>query len=67
MPGTKAGAQRSKATMLERYGSSYYAMIGQRGGRVNRPESRLFSVDRDAARRAGTKGGQTRRKLKSSE
>lgn len=66
MPGTKAGAQRTKATMLKRYGSNYYARIGQRGGSVNRPESRLFSVDREAAKRAGMKGGQVRR-VKNSE
>lgn len=36
MPGTKAGSQKAKATILKKYGEDYFAVIGKEGGKLGR-------------------------------
>lgn len=57
MSGTKAGALKTKATNLEKYGPDYYKKIGQMGGSISRPETRPFVIDKELAQRAGRIGG----------
>lgn len=54
MAGTKAGGAKLKQTLLAKYGPDYHKQIGSLGGSVNRPESRLFYMNRDIARKAGS-------------
>jgi general stress protein YciG len=63
MAGTKQGGARAAATNKAKYGSDFYARIGQSGGKVGRTGG--FYANRDLARKAGAKGGRISRRSKS--
>lgn len=67
MAGTIEGGKKAKATNKRKYGEDFYARIGQKGGSVQRRESRPFFVDRELAESAGRKGGQISRRRPKSE
>lgn len=54
MPGTKAGAAKARATILER-DPDFFARIGRNGGKKSRGGG--FTGDPEAARIAGRLGG----------
>ena len=55
MSGTKSGGLKAAATNKERYGDSYYAEIGAKGGRNGHTGG--FASNSELARLAGAKGG----------
>ena len=55
MAGTKAGAQKSKQTLIERYGEDYFSNMGKKGGKAMVPKG--FALDPAKAAEAGKKGG----------
>ncbi len=65
MAGTKAGGQAAAATNKKRYGESYYAIIGAKGGRLGRTGG--FAANRDLARKAGAKGGRISKRGKAAD
>lgn len=56
MSGTRAGGLKTREKVVTG-NPDYYKNIGREGGKVKRPESRHFYMDRELARWAGTKGG----------
>ena len=65
MAGSKSGGLKAAKTNREKYGFSYYAEIGRRGGGQTRPETRYWRMNREAARAAGAIGGRKSRRGKS--
>ena len=57
---TPEGAKKAKETMLRKYGHSFYAEIGQKGGKLGRTGG--FYKNPEAARIAGAKGGKAKKK-----
>ena len=55
MAGTKAGAQKSKKTLLERYGEDYFSNMGKKGGKAMVPKG--FALNPEKAAEAGKRGG----------
>lgn len=60
MAGTKAGGQKAAATNKAKYGSDFYARIGQMGGKLGHTGG--FYVNRELARKAGRVGGRISRR-----
>lgn len=52
---TKAGGQKARAIILERYGPDYWRKMGAIGGHTSRKGG--FYANRELAREAGRKGG----------
>lgn len=52
---TKAGAQKARAALLEKFGPNYWRELGARGGAASRKCG--FYANRELAREAGKKGG----------
>lgn len=67
MAGTREGGLAAAASNKAQYGDDFYKKIGQKGGSVNRQQSRYFYMNKDAARIAGAKGGRISRKEKKVE
>jgi general stress protein YciG len=65
MAGTKAGGKAAAETNKKKYGSEFYARIGQMGGQKGRTGG--FFANRDLAREAGRKGGRISRRTKKTE
>jgi len=65
MAGTKAGAAKAKAKMMEKYGEDYYATIGKEGGKASTTGG--FYGDRELAVRAGRIGGKASKRGKSTK
>ena len=55
MAGTKAGGQKAAATNKSKYGKSFYAEIGRKGGRNGHTGG--FASNPELAKIAGAKGG----------
>ena len=55
MAGTKAGGQKAAATNKSKYGKSFYAEIGRKGGRNGHTGG--FAANPELAKIAGAKGG----------
>ena len=55
MAGTKIGGQRAAQTNKKRYGSDWYARIGQIGGKNGNTGG--FAANPELAKIAGAKGG----------
>lgn len=64
MAGTIEGGKKARDTNKTKYGEDHYRKIGKLGGSTNRPETRWFYKNRDAARSAGAKGGTISRRRK---
>lgn len=64
MSGTSEGGKNAAITNKKRYGPGFYVKIGQIGGKVRHPQTRMFSHDRDLAARAGALGGTRSRRKK---
>lgn len=60
MAGTKDGGMKAAATNKAKYGKSFYAMIGAKGGKKTGMKG--FALNRDLARAAGAKGGKISRR-----
>lgn len=60
MAGTKDGGIKAAATNKAKYGKSFYAMIGAKGGKKTGMKG--FALNRDLARAAGAKGGKISRR-----
>jgi general stress protein YciG len=65
MAGTKDGGAKAAATNKAKYGSDFYARIGQSGGKIGRTGG--FYANRDLARKAGAKGGRISRRGKTNQ
>jgi general stress protein YciG len=65
MAGTKAGGEKAAATNKQRYGLSFYRVIGRKGGATSRGGG--FAVNRELAREAGAKGGKASRRGRKEE
>lgn len=63
MPGTKEGAAKARAKVLEQ-NPNHYSEIGKKGGKVSHPETRGFFTHRQRAREAGARGGRISRRAK---
>lgn len=57
MAGTKAGGVKIRETLIKNHGENFFKEIGRKGGSVSRPSTRYFAVNRNAASKAGEKGG----------
>lgn len=55
MAGNKTGGAKAAATNKQKYGESFYADIGRKGGKLGKTGG--FFVNRDLASTAGRKGG----------
>ena len=55
MAGTKRGGEKTRQTILQRYGADYYSKIGKKGGQNGHTGG--FAANRELARIAGQKGG----------
>jgi len=55
MAGTKEGGRKAAATNKSKYGVSFYANIGKKGGQNGHTGG--FAANRELARIAGAKGG----------
>lgn len=60
MAGTKLGGEKAAATNKAKYGKSFYAMIGAKGGKKTGMKG--FALNRELARAAGAKGGKISRR-----
>lgn len=60
MAGTKAGGMKAAATNIAKYGKSFYAEIGAKGGRNGHTGG--FAANPELARLAGAKGGRKSRR-----
>ena len=63
MAGTKVGGQAAATTNKKKYGSDFYAKIGQKGGRVKGTKGG-FAANPELAKIAGAKGGRISRRRK---
>jgi len=61
MSGTKAGAVKAKQTIVDKFGSGYWAKIGSEGGKRGTTGGYWYKKyvmdDTEAIRQAGSKGG----------
>lgn len=64
MAGNVEGGKKAAQTNKAKYGEDHYRKIGKLGGSTNRPETRWFSKNREAARAAGSIGGSISRRGK---
>lgn len=68
MAGTKAGAEKAKKTLIDRYGKDYFKKTGKLGGMQTYKSGKLYKIgfasDIERARVAGAKGGRISRKGK---
>lgn len=71
MAGTKAGGQKAAQTNKTKYGASFYASIGAKGGRKGKNGGFASEkkgddglTGRERARLAGAKGGRISRRTK---
>jgi hypothetical protein len=62
--GTKIGAAKMLQTIKAKYGEDFYKRIGAIGGSKSRPETRPFSLNKNLASTAGSKGGGISKRLK---
>lgn len=62
MSGTIAGGRAAAKTNKAKYGESFYAKIGSKGGKLGRTGG--FFANRDLAKIAGAKGGRISRRTK---
>lgn len=62
MSQTKEGGQRTKQTIIDKYGPDYYQKIGKMGGSVKSPTKGFGSMSKEKIREAGAKGGRNSRK-----
>lgn len=62
MAGTTAGGKQAAKTNKEKYGSDFYARIGQIGGRNGHTGG--FASNPELAKRAGQKGGKVSKRGK---
>jgi len=62
MAGTKAGGLKAAATNKAKYGTEFYAKIGQKGGQLGHTGG--FAANPELARIAGAKGGKVSRRGK---
>jgi len=62
MSGTKKGGQLAAQTNKTKYGSDFYAKIGQKGGRSGHTGG--FFANRELAKIAGARGGRISRRKK---
>ena len=62
MAGTKAGAKKAAITNMKRYGESFYARIGKKGGQNGTTGG--FAANPELAKLAGAKGGRISRRGK---
>ncbi|MCL2869394.1 hypothetical protein FWF48_01120 [Candidatus Saccharibacteria bacterium] len=62
MAGTKAGGLKAAATNKAKYGTAFYAKIGQKGGRLGHTGG--FAANPELARIAGARGGRISRRSK---
>lgn len=60
MAGTLLGGRKAATTNKKRYGDSFYADIGRKGGKATGLKG--FAVNRELARTAGAKGGKISRR-----
>lgn len=60
MAGTKAGGQKCKQRLLERYGEDYFSKMGKKGGKAMVPKG--FALNPELASRAGKLGGSISRR-----
>ena len=60
--GKRQGGLRAAATNKQRYGDSFYAIIGAKGGKAGKTGG--FYANRELARIAGAKGGSVSRRSK---
>lgn len=74
MAGTNRGGMKAARTNKARYGDNFYAVIGQKGGKLGKTggfASTKVGADgltgRERARLAGTKGGKISRRTKTVE
>lgn len=65
MAGTKGGGLKAAATNKQRYGSTFYELIGRKGGSISRGGG--FAQNSELARVAGAKGGRASRRTKSDQ
>lgn len=63
MAGTKLGGQKAAATNKSKYGKSFYARIGKKGGSVRSPR-KGFGQNRELAVTAGRLGGHISKRVK---
>lgn len=63
MAGTKAGAAKAKQTNMKRYGNTFFAEIGGKGGKV-KGVKKGFAANPERARAAGKVGGARSRRGK---
>jgi len=62
MAGTKKGGKAAAQTNKAKYGSDFYAKIGQKGGKLGHTGG--FYANRELARTAGRLGGRISRRTK---
>jgi len=62
MAGTKEGGKKAAASNKAKYGSDFYAKIGQKGGKLGKTGG--FAANPALARIAGAKGGRISRRKK---
>ena len=62
MAGTKEGGKKAAATNKAKYGASFYAQIGAKGGQNGNTGG--FAANRELARIAGARGGRISRRTK---
>ena len=66
MSGTKIGGLKA-AEANKANDPDFYRKMGQKGGSVSHPETRLFRLNKDLAREAGRRGGTISRRYKKKE
>jgi hypothetical protein len=60
MSGTVSGGRKAAATNKQRYGDSFYRIMGRKGGTISRGGG--FAANPELASEAGRKGGQASRR-----
>lgn len=57
MSGTKAGAAKATAKIIEKFGEDYFAIQGSKGGKAPYKGKKGFAANPELASRSGRKGG----------
>jgi len=65
MSGTRAGGQKAALKNKQRYGATFYMVIGSAGGKKSRGGG--FAKNRDLAIEAGRRGGRASRRHKATQ
>jgi general stress protein YciG len=60
MSGTVDGGRKAAATNKQRYGQSFYKLLGRKGGMISRGGG--FAMNHELAAEAGRRGGQASRR-----